>query len=87
MGSMDRDDAFAAPPDAESPKGRLAVSWERAAELFAAALEMPASERKEWLAALTGIDEALRQEVASLLEADQNAQNFLIPRESEGGSE
>ena len=45
--------------------------WPRVEELFHAALECPESEREAWLAAQAGIDPALREEVRSLLAADQ----------------
>jgi hypothetical protein len=69
------------PHDGERPPRRAGISWERAADLFAAALKVPVSERKEWLNNLTGVDEALRQEVASLLEANEKARGFLIPED------
>ena len=59
-----------------------AAIWEKATDLFAAALERPATERRSWLAGLAGIDEALRSEVDSLLSASERAGNFLDPENS-----
>ncbi len=78
---MKRDDASPPAPDRDPPTGRPPVSWERAADLFAAALEIPVAERRQWLNGLSEVDEALRREVASLLEAHENARDFLVSDE------
>ncbi|MGA3017762.1 MAG: serine/threonine-protein kinase [Bryobacteraceae bacterium] len=41
--------------------------WQRVEELFHSALQQPESEREAWLAAQTGFDPAVREEVLSLL--------------------
>ena len=53
------------------------VSWKRLRAVFSALIELPADERRASLALLT--DEALRREVASLLEAHEQAGGFLNP--------
>lgn len=73
-------DATTPPRDREAPKGQ-AISWEKVADLFAAALEIPAAERKQWLSNLAGVEEVVRQEVASLLEANESSRDFLIPEQ------
>jgi hypothetical protein len=78
-------DATTPPRDREAPKGHV-ISWEKVADLFAAALEMPAAERKQWLNGLDGVDDALRQEVASLLEANESSRDFLIPEHTDRDS-
>jgi hypothetical protein len=78
---MKRDEPFLPPPGRERTPSERALSWEKAADIFAAALEKPAAERRQWLAELVGIDEALRTEVASLLEASEKAGDFLNPGE------
>ena len=45
--------------------------WERAEELFHAALGQPEPERETWLAGQTGFDPAVRAEVRSLLAAER----------------
>ena len=52
-------------------------SWPRLKEVFAAARALPADARPAYLAAACGGDEALRQEVESLLASDERAENFL----------
>jgi hypothetical protein len=83
---MRKGDAPLPPPGREPGPEQPAISWERASDLFAAALEIPVSKRLDWLAGLSEIDETLRLEVASLLEANERARDFLIPEENEGGS-
>lgn len=85
MSSMNLADDRPPPAGGDARPASRAISWEQVADLFAAALEIPISERKQWLSGLSGVDEALRQEVASLLEASENARDFLIPGEIEGG--
>ena len=51
--------------------------WRRIEEVFEAVLALPEGERDERLAELCGGDEALREEVASLLAADAGASDFL----------
>jgi hypothetical protein len=65
-----------------SSKDARASRWEKTAEIFARALEIPAPERAAWLAKLTGLDEVERREVLSLLEANENAGGFLTPGRS-----
>ena len=64
--------------DPERPHG-TDEHWARTTEIFTAALDVPAAERRAWLVALPGIDEAVRREVASLLDADEKAERFLAP--------
>jgi serine/threonine protein kinase len=45
--------------------------WQQAEELFHSALQQPEAGREAWLAAQTGVDPAVRQEVQSLLAADR----------------
>jgi serine/threonine protein kinase len=45
--------------------------WQQVDELFHAALEQPASKRGAWLESRAGLDRAVREEVLSLLAADQ----------------
>jgi eukaryotic-like serine/threonine-protein kinase len=60
--------------------------WSRVKALFQAAVERPPAERDAFLAAATGDDDALRQEVASLLTSDTSNVSFLdrlpVARES-----
>jgi Tol biopolymer transport system component len=51
--------------------------WSRVKALFQAAVERPPAERDAFLAAATGDDDALRQEVASLLTSDTSNVSFL----------
>ena len=51
--------------------------WPRVKALFQAAVERPPAERDAFLAAATGDDDALRQEVASLLTSDTSNVSFL----------
>jgi serine/threonine-protein kinase len=51
--------------------------WPRLKELFAGARALPAEQRPTYLAEACGGNDALREEVASLLAADQRAKNFL----------
>jgi len=51
--------------------------WARVKALFQAAVERPPAERDAFLAAETGDDDALRQEVASLLTSDTSNVSFL----------
>jgi len=46
--------------------------WNRIQDIFQRALELPSSERSEYLARACGDDEELRSEVASLLANDSN---------------
>ena len=78
---MGKDEQFPEPPGGEGISSERASAWEKAADIFAAALEKPASERRLWLAGLVNIDEGLRAEVASLLEANERAGDFLNPGE------
>jgi len=54
--------------------------WKRIQELFARAVELPDGEREALLAAACGDDEALRDEVRSLLHADATGHSFLDGR-------
>ena len=47
--------------------------WQRVEELFHAALEQPESERENWIAAQTGADPEVSEEVRSLLAADRRS--------------
>src|SRR3954467_14522180 len=51
--------------------------WEQVEALFAAALEQPASLRQPFIAARCGADAGLREEVASLVNAAEQSQDFL----------
>jgi hypothetical protein len=66
------------PAPAERPPESTA-RWELAAVLFGAALDRPASERRAWLASLSDVNETLREEVASLIDACEKAGDFLDP--------
>jgi Tol biopolymer transport system component len=61
--------------------------WPRVKALFQAAVERPPAERDAFLAAATGDDDALRQEVASLLTSDTSNVSFLdrLPSARESG--
>jgi len=61
------------------------VSWERLRAVFSALIELPAEERWASLARLT--DEPLRQEVASLLKAHEQAGGFLDPGDAARGAD
>ena len=54
-----------------------ATRWERVSELFAAALEQPAGERRAYLERAAGGDESLLLEVESLLGAEPQAEQFF----------
>ncbi|HMB52165.1 MAG TPA: serine/threonine-protein kinase [Thermoanaerobaculia bacterium] len=62
--------------DAKEPAGE-APRWQRVKDLFAAALERPAGERPGFLADACGSDRELAAEVASLLDAHDDAGTFL----------
>ncbi len=51
--------------------------WEKVKDVFTAALELPAAERASFLAESCGADEALREEVDSLLAAHEEPKNVL----------
>ena len=51
--------------------------WLRAKEVFAGARALPASDRQAYLSAACAGNEALRQEVESLLASDERAKSFL----------
>jgi predicted Ser/Thr protein kinase len=55
----------------------MSDQWRRANDLFHAALERPAGDRAPFVAAQAGEDEALRDEVLSLIEAHERAGDFL----------
>ena len=55
----------------------LHEDWARLKELFAGARELPANQQQAYLAATCGGNDALREEVASLLRSDQRAKDFL----------
>jgi eukaryotic-like serine/threonine-protein kinase len=58
----------------------MIADWERAKEIFAAALELPVEERDSFVhTACNGDDEAIRQ-VQELLQADGEAGSFLDPQ-------
>ena len=57
--------------------------WQRCKEIFHAALELPPSERDAYLQVASGGDEAVRREVASLLESEEQSNEFL----SEGAAD
>ncbi len=59
--------------------GRGGAASPRASELYHAALERPASERAAFLHDACGADEALRSEVASLLEYADASTGFMEP--------
>jgi hypothetical protein len=65
------------PPGRKGRNPDKDVSWERLRAVFSALIELPAEERWASLAQLT--DEPLRQEVASLLKAHEQAGGFLDP--------
>ncbi len=67
------------PPGRKGRNPDKNVSWERLRAVFSALIELPATERLASLARLT--DESLRREVASLLEAHENAGGFLNPED------
>ena len=67
------------PPGRKGRNPDKNVSWERLRAVFSALIELPASERRASLAKLT--DESLRREVASLLEAHEQAGGFLNPED------
>ena len=51
--------------------------WPRLKELFAGARALPEDERPAYLAEACGDNEALREEVESLLSSDERAKSFL----------
>ena len=51
--------------------------WPRLKDVFAGARALPTDERPAYLAAACGGNEALRQEVESLLSSDERAKSFL----------
>ena len=55
----------------------MSDQWRRVNDLFHAALERPDGERASFVAARAGEDEALRDEVLSLIEAHERAGGFL----------
>ena len=55
-------------------------NWARLKEVFAGALALPADSRPAYLAEACAGNEALRQEVESLLASDQRAKSFLEAR-------
>ena len=67
------------PPGREGRNPDKNVSWERLRAVFSALIELPPEERRASLAALT--EESLRREVASLLEAHEQAGGFLNPED------
>jgi len=67
------------PPGRKGPSPKEAVSWKKVRAVFAAGLDVPPEQRPAWLAGLPGLDEPLRREVASLLEAHERAGGFLDP--------
>ena len=69
------------PPGRRGPEPERDVSWERLRTVFAALLEQPPAERRAWLIGRTDLDESLRREAASLLEAHERAGNFLNPED------
>src|SRR6188508_919643 len=52
-------------------------NWARVKEVFAAARALPPDRRRAYLADTCGDDDALRQEVESLLASDERAKSFL----------
>ena len=71
------------PPGRKGRNPDKNVSWERLRAVFSALIELPAEERWASLAELT--DEPLRQEVASLLKAHEQAGGFLDPGDATRG--
>jgi hypothetical protein len=67
------------PPGRKGRNPDKNVSWERLRAVFSALIELPLSERRASLAKLT--EESLRREVASLLEAHEQAGGFLNPED------
>ena len=51
--------------------------WKSVNEIFHAALEVPSSDRRAFVAVASGDDAVLRSEVNALLEADAQAGNYL----------
>src|SRR6187401_1204570 len=51
--------------------------WEKGKEVFTAALELPVAERAAFITESCGADEAIRNEVESLLAAHEEPQNVL----------
>ncbi|MCP3963778.1 MAG: serine/threonine protein kinase [bacterium] len=62
------------------PGGSVAAErWRRIDEVFAAALECPASRRRAMVESACGGDQALLERVEALLAADEKAESFLEP--------
>ena len=55
----------------------MADRWHQAEDLYHAALERPANQRAAFLLEATGGDDALRQEVESLLSRQSEAESFI----------
>ena len=53
------------------------MSRERISELFAQAIDLPAHQRADWIAAQCRGDEAMRAKVEQLLRADAKARDFM----------
>jgi len=66
-----------APDVAVVAGGAVAARWRRLEALFAAAVEVPAAERGDWLRRACGDDAALLAEAEALLAADGAAGEFL----------
>ena len=69
------------PPGRRGHEPEEGVSWERLRAVFAALIEQPPAERRAWLMARMDLDEPLRREAASLLDAHEQAGNFLNPED------
>jgi predicted Ser/Thr protein kinase len=63
----------------------MSDAWRRANELFHLALDQPDADRDRFLTDACGVDEALRAEVRSLLEAHRRAEGFLESPAVTGG--
>jgi len=57
------------------------LPWDRVLEAFTAAVERPAEDRRKWLLELQDLDQGVRDEVLSLLDAHDRAGGFLDPGE------
>jgi serine/threonine protein kinase len=66
------------PPHGSGAAARAAERWARVKELFLAALDRPADERRDFLAAECGGDDDVRREVEGFLGAHEGAGSFLI---------
>src|SRR5262245_54509886 len=73
---MEHGEGLAAPRDHQMTRVNL-QQWQQAKEIFTEALSVPESERKEFLDRACGKDEALRNEVESLLNSYQHAASFM----------